>query len=61
MLDTDPEAVRKAYLEQMMEFVVSCRKRCTAAGARYVLARTDTPVQEAVAEALRVKAQRAWA
>ncbi len=61
MLDTDPEAVRQAYLEQMMEFVVGCRQRCTAAGARYVLARTDAPVQEAVADALRIKASRAWA
>jgi len=61
MLDTDPEAVRHAYLDQMMEFVVGCRQRCTAAGARYVLARTDAPVQEAVADALRIKASRAWA
>jgi uncharacterized protein (DUF58 family) len=61
MLDTDPEAVRQAYLDQMMEFVVGCRQRCTTAGARYVLARTDAPVQEAVADALRIKASRAWA
>jgi uncharacterized protein (DUF58 family) len=61
MLDTDPEAVRQAYLDQMLEFVVGCRQRCTAAGARYVLARTDAPVQEAVADALRIKASRAWA
>jgi uncharacterized protein (DUF58 family) len=61
MLDTDPEAVRQAYLEQMQQFVVGCRQRCTAAGARYVLARTDAPVQEAVADALRIKASRAWA
>jgi uncharacterized protein (DUF58 family) len=61
MLDTDPEAVRQAYLEQIGDFVVGCRQRCTAAGARYVLARTDAPVQEAVADALRIKASRAWA
>jgi uncharacterized protein (DUF58 family) len=61
MIDTDPEAVRQAYLDQMMEFVVGCRQRCTAAGARYVLARTDAPVQEAVADALRIKTARAWA
>jgi hypothetical protein len=41
-------------------FVVGCRQRCTAAGARYVLARTDAPVQEVVAEALSIKARRAW-
>lgn len=60
MLDTDPEAVRQAYLEQISEFVVGCRQRCTAAGARYVLCRTDRPVQESVADALRIKAPRTW-
>jgi uncharacterized protein (DUF58 family) len=60
MLDTDPAAVREAYLEEMGAFVVSCQRRCTAAGARYVLARTDVPVQEVVAEALSAKARRAW-
>ncbi len=60
-LDTDPEAVRRAYLDEVNAFVVGCRQRCTAAGARYVLARTDTPVQEAVAEALSRKTRRAWA
>jgi uncharacterized protein (DUF58 family) len=60
-LDTDPAAVREAYLAEVQEFVLSCQRRCTAAGARYVLARTDTPVQEAVAEALSAKTRRAWA
>jgi uncharacterized protein (DUF58 family) len=59
-LDTDPEAVRRSYLDQMQHFLVACRQRCTAAGARYVLARTDIPVQEIVAEALSIKARRAW-
>jgi uncharacterized protein (DUF58 family) len=59
-LDSDPAAVRSAYLEEVTRFIVSCRQRCTAAGARYVLARTDTPVQEVVAEALNLKARRAW-
>lgn len=60
-LDTDPEAVRRAYQEQLKAFLWACRQRCTAAGARYVLARTDTPVQEVVAEALSIKARWAWA
>jgi uncharacterized protein (DUF58 family) len=59
-IDTDPDAVREAYAAQISAFVVSCRQRCTAAGARYVLARSDTPVQEIVAEALSIKARRAW-
>jgi uncharacterized protein (DUF58 family) len=60
-MDTDPDAVREAYVEQINAFVVSCRQRCTAAGARYVLARSDKPVQEIVAEALSIRARRAWA
>jgi uncharacterized protein (DUF58 family) len=59
-MDTDADAVRQAYLQELTAFVVSCRQRCTAAGARYVLSRTDTPVQEVVAEALSIKARRAW-
>jgi uncharacterized protein (DUF58 family) len=60
-MDTDPDAVREAYTEEINAFVVGCRQRCTAAGARYVLARSDTKVQEVVAQALSIKARRAWA
>jgi uncharacterized protein (DUF58 family) len=60
-MDTDPDAVRQAYESELNAFLVSCRQRCTAAGARYVLARSDMPVQEIVAEALSIKARRAWA
>jgi uncharacterized protein (DUF58 family) len=60
-LDSDPEAVRKEYLAEIDAFVAGCRKRCMSAGARYVLARTDVPVQEVVAEALSIKIRRAWA
>lgn len=59
-MDTDPDAVRQAYAEEINAFLVGCRQRCTSAGARYVLARTDTPVQEVVAEALSIKTRRAW-
>jgi uncharacterized protein (DUF58 family) len=58
--DSDAEAMRQQYLAELDGFLVSCRQRCTAAGARYVLTRTDTPVQEAVAQALSIKARRAW-
>lgn len=60
-MDTDPEAVGAAYREQVRAFIVSCRQRCTSAGARYVLARTDTPVQESIAQALSIRTQRSWA
>lgn len=59
-LDCDPEAVAQAYREQISAFVASCRKRCAVAGARYVLARTDAPVQESIAQALSVKSHRSW-
>ena len=60
-MDTDPEAVGAAYRERMGAYIVSCRQRCTSAGARYVLARTDTPVQESIAQALSLRTQRSWA
>jgi uncharacterized protein (DUF58 family) len=60
-LDTDPSAVREAYLTQVRELVLRCRQRCTSAGARYALARTDTPVQQVIAQVLRGKATPAWA
>jgi uncharacterized protein (DUF58 family) len=59
-MDSDPDAVRAAYLAEMSAFLVAARQRCTAAGARYVLARTDEPPQEAVAEAVTPRARRAW-
>ena len=59
-MDSDPDAVRAAYEQELSTFLVGARQRCTAAGARYVLARTDEPPQEAVAEAVTAKARRAW-
>jgi uncharacterized protein (DUF58 family) len=59
-LDTDPGAVREAYLAQMRQLVVRCRQRCTSAGARYALARTDAPVQQVIAQVLRGRAKPAW-
>jgi uncharacterized protein (DUF58 family) len=61
MLDTDPSAIRQAYREQINTFMVDCRRRCMAAGARYALARTDKPIQQTVAEMLTGKASQAQA
>jgi len=61
MLDTDPSAIREAYKEQIGKLLVDCRRRCMAAGARYALARTDTPVQQTIAEVLAGRVTRAWA
>ena len=59
-MDSDPDAVREAYKAELSAFLVGARQRCTGAGARYVLARTDEPPQEAVAEAVTPRARRAW-
>lgn len=61
VLDTDPSAIREAYKEQIGNLLVDCRRRCMAAGARYALARTDTPVQQTIAEVLSGRTTRAWA
>jgi hypothetical protein len=60
-MDSDPDAVRDAYKAELSAFLVGARQRCTAAGARYVLARSDEPPQEAIAEAVTARARRAWA
>ena len=51
-LDADPEALREAYRREVGAFLDSCRGRCLAAGARYVLARTDEPVERTLAAVL---------
>jgi uncharacterized protein (DUF58 family) len=61
MLDTDPEAVREAYMDRMGHFLIDSRKRCTAAGARYALARTDVPVQQVISAVLSGGTVRTWA
>lgn len=51
-IDADPEALREAYLREVGTFLASCRARAVAAGARYVLARTDEPVERTLASVL---------
>jgi uncharacterized protein (DUF58 family) len=51
-LDVDPRALRERYRAEMQSFLDACRARCTAAGARYRLVRTDEPVERVLAEAL---------
>jgi uncharacterized protein (DUF58 family) len=53
-LDTDPDAVRVAYTQELDAFLESCRARCLALGARYTLARTDQRVEAVLANALTV-------
>lgn len=51
-LDVDPDALRARYLEELRAFLDRCRARCTAAGARHRLVRTDEPIERVLAEAL---------
>ncbi len=60
-LETDPRALRKAYLSEMDAFLQRCRAACTNAGARYVLAPTDRPLHETLREALSPESGSAWA
>ncbi|HJL20161.1 MAG TPA: DUF58 domain-containing protein [Sandaracinaceae bacterium LLY-WYZ-13_1] len=51
-LDADPEALREAYEREIGAFLSACRGKCIAAGARYVIARTDEPVERTLASVL---------
>ena len=51
-LDADPEALRDAYLREVGAFLAGCRSKCVSLGARYVLARTDEPVETTLASVL---------
>jgi len=51
-IEADAEAVRRAYRAEIDRFVESCRRQCTAAGARYALARTDDRVEHVLAALL---------
>ena len=60
-LDADPDALREAYRREIDAFVGSCRQRCSAVGARWVLARTDEPVERALAAVLTRGKRKGWA
>lgn len=51
-LDADPRSVRAAYQARMSAFLSGRQAQCTAAGCRYILARTDHPAQQTLASAL---------
>jgi len=63
-LEADADAVRTAYLMELQAFLNHCKQRCISAGARYALARTDSPVEEVLASVLlsaRRNGRNAWA
>ena len=52
-VEVDPQGVRRRYREEIDAFVASCQRRVVAAGARYILARTDTPPEHILLQLLR--------
>lgn len=52
-VEVDPEGIRRRYREAVDQFVASCQTRIVAAGARYMLARTDTPPEHTLLQLLR--------
>lgn len=51
-IEVDPDALRARYRSELQAFLDACRARCTAAGARYRLVRTDEPIERVLAESL---------
>lgn len=45
---TTPPAIRKAYLENLNEFLAFCKKQCQSSGVDYCLLNTAEPLDEAL-------------
>lgn len=60
-LEVDPRALRDGYLASLREFLSSRESRVVEAGARYRLARTDEPVEHALAAMLQRRGGSRWA
>ena len=45
---TSPASIRKAYLENLNEFLSYCRKKCQSSGVDYCLLNTASPLDEAL-------------
>lgn len=52
-VEVDPDGIRRRYSEAIDAFIASCQRRVVAAGARYVMARTDTPPEHVLLQLLR--------
>ena len=52
-VEVDPQGARRRYRETIDAFIESCRRRVVAAGARYLLARTDTAPEHTLLQLLR--------
>ena len=52
-VEVDPQGIRRRYKAAIDEFLASCQRRVVAAGARYLLARTDQPPEHVLLQLLR--------
>jgi uncharacterized protein (DUF58 family) len=59
-VEVDAASVAKAYRAEAAAFVARMRETCGAAGARYVLARTDRPPETTLARAVAVHGRGVW-
>jgi len=59
-LDADPSLLRESYIREVQAFLHERRARCTAAGARYALARTDEAPEHTLAAVLTSTRRRGW-
>ena len=54
---TSPAAIRKAYLENLNEFLSYCRKQCQSSGVDYCLLNTAEPLDEALSNYMAKRAK----
>ena len=54
---TSPAAIRKAYLENINEFLSYCRKKCQSSGVDYCLLNTAEPLDEALSSYMSKRAK----
>ena len=54
---TSPAAIRKAYLENLNEFLTFCRKKCQSSGVDYTLLNTAKPLDEALSSYMTKRAR----
>ena len=54
---TTPAAIRKAYLENLNEFLSHCKKQCQSNGVDYCLLNTSEPLDEALSSYMTKRAK----
>ncbi len=54
---TSPAAIRKAYLENINEFLSYCRKKCQSSGVDYCLMNTAEPLDGALSSYMAKRAK----